>query len=204
MSAVAADLIPPSPEHVDQRVVLRGVGWEDYENLLAIRGESSGTRFTYTHGVLELMTPSINHESHKKTLARLIEAYAEEREIEMEGFGSWTLKIRTKNIGIEPDECYLLGPLTAEPVLPDLAIEVVWTSGGLDKLEVYRELEVPEVWFWERSELHIFLLHTDAYQKNARSKLLPDLDPELLAGCMRADSQTAAVRKYRAALRAKQ
>jgi hypothetical protein len=31
------------------------------------------------------------------------------------------------------------------PQVPDIAIEVVWTSGGIDKLEVYRGLDVPEV-----------------------------------------------------------
>jgi len=202
MNTVAATLLPPSPEHVDQRILLRGVDWQGYEDLLAIRGDSSGTRLTYRSGVLELMTPSIDHEGLKKTLARLIEAYAEERDIELEGFGSWTLKIRAKKIGVEPDECYLPGPLTRKPTIPDLAIEVVWTSGGLDKLEVYREFEVPEVWFWECGELRVFLLESDGYHQRPYSKLLPDLKPTLLADCMNATSQTAAVRRYRKALRA--
>ena len=41
---------------------------------------------------------------------------------------------------IEADECYVVGVLEAEPERPDLAVEVVWTGGGLSKLEVYRGL----------------------------------------------------------------
>ena len=44
----------------------------------AMRGESSATRVTYLEGELELMSPSFDHETLKKTLGRLIEAYAEE------------------------------------------------------------------------------------------------------------------------------
>ena len=44
--------------------------------------------------------------------------------------------------GVEPDECYCLGTLAE---IPDIAIEIALTSGGIDKLEVYRGLQVPEV-----------------------------------------------------------
>lgn len=53
-----------------------------------MRGEQSGTRVAYLHGELELMSPSIKHELLKKMLARLLEAYAEERGIELNGYGS--------------------------------------------------------------------------------------------------------------------
>jgi hypothetical protein len=43
---------------VDQRVMLRGVSWDEYETLLAIRGEDSVPRMTDLEGTLELMTPS--------------------------------------------------------------------------------------------------------------------------------------------------
>ena len=79
-------------EHIDQRVRLHDISWEGYESFLALRGEQSGARVTYWNGELELMSPSINHEIFKKTLARLLEAYAEERGIELNGYGSWTVK----------------------------------------------------------------------------------------------------------------
>jgi len=71
--------------HPDQRVQLHGVRWQDYEALLAMRGESSGTRLTYLDGEVELMTPSIDHEDLRTRLGRLLFAYAEETGIELEG-----------------------------------------------------------------------------------------------------------------------
>jgi Uma2 family endonuclease len=188
-------------EHIDQRVRLHGISWEGYESFLALRGEQSGTRVTYRDGELELMSPSINHELFKKTLARLLEAYAEERGIELNGYGSWTVKSAKDKLGVEADECYVVGPRDAEPTIPDIAIEVVWTSGGIDKLEVYRGLRVPEVWFWQKGALRFFLFEEGVYLSGTRSRLLPDLDPALIARCMGESSQTQAVRALRAALR---
>lgn len=186
---------------VDERVRLHGVPWADYERLLEIRGESAVPRMTYLQGELELMTPSHPHERIKKMLARLLEAWAEEQGIELEGVGSWTVKSREAERGAEADECYCLGPIADEPRRPDLAIEVVWTSGGVDKLEVWRGLGVPEVWIWQDDALRFFRLEGGAYAPRARSDLLPGIDPDLLLRCMAEPTQTAAVRALRAAVR---
>ena len=83
-------LNPPAVpiQHIDQRVCLHDISWEGYEAFLAMRGDQAGARVTYLQGELELMSPSINHELFKKMLARLVEAYAEERNIELNGYGS--------------------------------------------------------------------------------------------------------------------
>jgi len=186
-------------EHIDQRVLLHGVDWDAFEAVLAARGEESGTRITYLDGELELMTPSIDHESLKTRLARLLETWAEIMGLELEGFGSWTLKVKAQRLGVEADECYVVGSFDGPPSVPDLAIEVVWTSGGLDKLEVYRRLGVPEVWFWQDGRLRIFLLQGDRYLSATRSRVLPDLDPGLLNRCMAEPTQTSALRALRQA-----
>ena len=188
------------PEWIDQRVILHGIRWEDYEALLAMRGESSAVHVTYLNGELELMTPSINHEDLRVRLGRLLYAYAEETGIELEGFGSWTVRNEAKARGIEADECFVLGPVVEPPTVPHLAIEVIWTSGGIDQLEVYRGLGVPEVWFWQDGALRIYLLDGDGYRRSPRSRLLPDLDPDLIVRCMAYPSQTQAVRGLRAAI----
>jgi Uma2 family endonuclease len=187
-------------QHIDQRVCLHGVEWESFEAVLAARGEAGGTRITYLDGELELMTPSIDHESLKKRLARLLETYAELVGIELEGYGSWTLKEQAKRLGVEADECYVLGPRDQPPRIPDIAIEVVWTSGGLDKLEAYRGLGVPEVWFWQDGALRVFLLQGEGYLAATRSHALPNLDPALVVRCMVEPSQTKALRALREAL----
>ncbi len=188
----------PVPEP-DQRVILHGVAWEQFELFLEMRGDEAGVRLTYLDGELELLSPSINHELLKKLIARLIEMYAFERGIELEGYGSWTVRKRDKRRGVEPDECYVVG--THEPDAPDLAIEVVWTSGGLDKLEVYRGLGVREVWLWRDGAISVHRLRRGRYVVSGRSDVLPDLDLDLLVRCLDAPSQTAAVRQFVEALR---
>ena len=193
----------PFPDHIDQRVTLHGIGWQGYEALLAMRGESSATRVTYLEGELELMSPPFDHETLKKTLGRLIEAYAEERGLDLIGCGSWTVRKESEARGVEADECYILGPILNPPEIPDLAVEVIWTSGGIDKLDVYLGLRVPEVWFWQQGALRIYLLDGDAYQRSPRSRLLPDLDPDLIVRFMSYPSQTQAVHALRAAVRSR-
>ena len=102
--------------HFDQRVRLHSISWSEYESLLAMRGEHSGVRITYLEGEVELVTPSIDHEALKKRLARLLEAYAEEKDLELEGYGSWTVKSGSKARGVEADECYTIGLRTSGPV----------------------------------------------------------------------------------------
>jgi Uma2 family endonuclease len=187
-------------QRIDQRVHLHDVSWKDYQALLAACGDQCGVRVTYLEGELELMTPSADHESLKKRLARLLEAFAEVKGIELEGFGSWTIKSEADKRGVEADESYVIGPLTGAPRIPDIAIEVVWTSGGINKLEVYRGLGVPEVWIWQDGALRFFLLQGTGYITSTRSRLVSKLDPALIVRCMSELSQTQAVRALRRAL----
>src|SRR5262245_32528524 len=137
MARAAAPAVNPTspPREEDQRIFLRGVTWSEYEILLAIRGDRAGVRIAYLEGDLENMSPSVAHAGIRQTIAGLLEAYAVERRIHLNGYGSWTIKLAPKKRGVEPDECYVLG--TERKAAPDLAIEVVWTHGGLDKLEIY-------------------------------------------------------------------
>jgi Uma2 family endonuclease len=190
----------PAPHRTeDQRVTLNDVSWADFELILQIRGDRAGVRVTYLNGVLELMTPSVDHEAIKKTIARLLEAYAEEKGLPFNGFGSWTLKKAVRARALEPDECYSLS--IGRPTSPDLAIEVVWTSGGIDKLEVYRGLGIQEVWFWREGVIEVQVLTGDQYERRERSALLPDLDLAELARHIDAQNQTETVRRYRQTLR---
>jgi Uma2 family endonuclease len=203
----AARPLSGSPDRtaIDHFVYLR-VGWDGYEKLLAMRGESSVPRITYLKGVVELMSPSSHHERDKTRFARLLEACAEVANLRLEGYGSWTLTDEQEDCGAEPDECYTLNRLAAgESDRPEVAIEVVWTSGGINKLEVYRRLGVREVWFYEGGSLRFFALrgakgHED-YAEIPSSETIPQLPLELLLACMREPDQTSALRALRAALR---
>src|SRR4051812_41535377 len=80
------------PLDIDQRVILRGMTWKDFELMLTIRGDRAGVRMYYLDGEIELMSPSHSHEGIKTTIARLVEAYADDRGLEFNGYGSWTLR----------------------------------------------------------------------------------------------------------------
>lgn len=192
--AVTPDLAPG-----EQRFTIHNITWEQYEAMRAATDHLPGLRMTYLEGVLELMSSSRDHEWVKTCLARLLEIYALERDLPLNGYGGTTFRKRAKERGLEPDECYCLGPMGE---VPDIAIEVVFSSGGIDKLEVYRGLEIPEVWIWKAGRLTIWRLgKRERYHSVARSRFLPDLDIDQLLSFVRPDDQTGAVRAYRDALR---
>jgi Uma2 family endonuclease len=185
----------------DQRFVLHGVPWGTYVSLRDTLDESgSGVRMTYLEGTLELMSPSRNHEDYKTIIARLLEAYAEENDLDLRGFGGMTFRKKAKKRGLEPDECYSLGKMGKTP---DIAVEVVVSSGLIDKLLVYQGLAVPEVWLWEDGKLTVHRLTKQGYEVRARSEVLPGLDLDHLAGFVALDvNQTQQVKAYRRSLHA--
>lgn len=195
--------VPVAPgEYVptaDNRVVMHGVPWSHYETQLALRGEKASPRITFLDGVLELMSPSKDHERIKSYIGCLVEAFAFERNSDLSPYGSWTLKSAPKSAGLEPDECYLVGSDQKRDT-PDLVIQVVWTSGGVDKLEGYRRLGVPEVWYWKKDAIVIHLLRGDRYEESAKSGAFPEMDLELLVSFLDQPTVTQAVRAYRKAL----
>lgn len=187
---------------LDESVVLQDVPWDLYERLLKLRGESSVPRMTYLDGALELMSPSRNHDLIKTCLARLVEAWAEERGIAITGLGSWTLRQKKKKRGLEPDECYLIGePFDDEDRVPDLALEVAFPRWKISKLDVYQGLGVREVWVWRSRRIHLYSLSENGYTEIEKSAALAGIDTVLLARLCEQLNQSAAVRDLREALR---
>jgi Uma2 family endonuclease len=199
---VAASAVPSFED--DQHVVLRAMSWQDFEALLAIRGERSGVRMYYLDGEIEIVSPTKIHEERKTTLARLLEIWAMESDISLNGFGSWTLKKELREAGAEPDECYIVGESTDREV-PDLAIEVEWSrTTSLSKPEIYRRLGVRELWTLKSDgRLIVRILAKGEWVEHARSKLLPRLDLPWLRSFLEIAPQSKAVRALRDALRTK-
>ena len=81
------------------------------------------------------------------------------------------------------------------------AIEVSWTSGGLDKLEVYRLSNVPEVWIRKDANMQMFGLVGERYEPLQQSQFVPGLKLEQLLPFIEVMPMTRAVREYRAALK---
>jgi Uma2 family endonuclease len=183
----------------DRIVLLHGAAWSDYQRMLELRGEGSAPRLAYVEGVLELMTPSREHELIKSMIGRLVEAWCLERGVEFSPVGSWTLEDKKIERGVEPDECYVFGG-RADPERPDLAIEVIWTSGGIDKRRIYGKLGVRELWFWQRGRIDIHVLRGEQYEEAEKSEVLPDIDLAELSTFIDRPTASQAIREYRAAL----
>ena len=192
----------PSGEIVgtaDERVIMRNVRWDQFEAMVAFRGDASSPRFAYLEGNLEIMSPSRSHETIKSLIGALVELYAFEKGLDFTAVGSWLLKDAPKARGLEPDECYIVGDPNKDR--PDLAIEVVWTSGGLDKLEIYRCLGVREVWIVKDGKVTVHRLEGEAYVEIPGSEVFAGIDLELVMRLVDEPTTSAAMRKMRDALR---
>lgn len=179
--------------------VTNDVSWDNYEVLLTKLEDNCHYRVTYLDGVLEIVSPSKRHESAKTRISFLVSLYLWRKQIQYFPLGSTTFKNEAKKAGAEPDECFCIGE---EKNIPDLVIEVVITSGSINKLETYRRLRVAglrvaEVWFWQSNQLKLYYLRdttqseqasifgeTYGYEKITTSELLPELDIALLTRCL--------------------
>ena len=155
--------------------------WQQFEAIEALMADAPGLRITYLDGCVEFMTIGEDHELIKTVIGFLLQLYFCEMGIEYIPVGSATRRAEEKGASFEPDESYYLGEKKA---VPDLAIEIVITSGSTDKLEKYKRFKLPEVWFWENNQLFLYGLDGDEYKQIFRSILLPELDLDLLARCV--------------------
>lgn len=112
--------------------------------------------------------------------------------------GSTTFRKQAKSGGTEPDESYCIG---TEKYFPDLAIEVVLTSGGIDKLEVYKRLGVKEVWFFKNNQFEVYVLLGESYEQVAQTELMPGLDLKILAQYVAASDPLDAAIAFREKVR---
>ena len=181
-------------------MLLRPATWEQFKTLQNYFEQWGGARVTYLDGTIQLMTISLEHESRKSLLARLLETFLIEEDIEFFLHGSATLESEIKKAGKEPDESYCFH---TEKKLPDLAIEVAITSGGIDTLEIYRRWKIPEVWIWQRDVLHVFQLRGGTYMQADQSRHFPRLDLALLAKCARIPGFLEARREFLAGMKKK-
>jgi Uma2 family endonuclease len=154
----------------DRRIVLHGVAWPTYEALLHDLADSSSPRLAFSEGILEMMSPSDEHEDCKHVLRRMIEIWAEQRDVPFRATGSRTWKSSALQRGVEPDEAYYIRheqqvrgkrelDLSRDPP-PDLALEVEITHSSVDKLEIYAVLGIPELWRFDGETLRILELNS--------------------------------------------
>jgi len=173
----------------EQRMLLRNVSWGTYERLITEREERRKPRFFYDRGVLELMSPSGEHDVSSRLIALLVDMVAEESGIDVENAGSTTFKREDLGRGFEPDESFYFSENAArirelvrnkgDIVLdegdppPDLIVEVDITNPSLNKLPIYAALGVPEVWRHDGERLVILRLRSaEGYTEAGESGFL--------------------------------
>ena len=186
----------------DQRIIQPGRTWEQFKLIHQGLEDSPGVKLFYYDGTVEILMPGREHELFSAVIALLLGIFFVEKEIEFEPTGSMDQEKAGKAFA-QADQSYCFGG--SKPI-PDLSIEVVFTSGGINKLERYRVLGVPEVGFWEDGVFRLYHLRSEGYQQVSRSELpeLADLDLELMAQClfMAQTSRLEAVKAFKSGLAA--
>lgn len=195
VSLLDQQALPPQDERL---VTLPFITWEQFKAIEAQLQNNRGVRLTYLSGVMEIMSPiGGRHERVKRTLGLLLEAYMREKGIRFYASGGFTLEQEGYASGT-PDESYCIG---TDKEIPDIVIEIIITSGTIDRKELYKPLRVPEVWFWRSNQLRIFHLQGEDYQEVSRSEFFPQLDKALLLRYIAHPDQYDAVNEFVNAIR---
>jgi Uma2 family endonuclease len=162
-------------QSTDQRILLQGT-WEKFKLMQQVSADSPGVRLAFYDGEIEILMPGREHELFGCVIGGLLLIYLAQKGIFFQPTGSMTQQ-KEGEASAQADQSFCIG--SVKPI-PDLSIEVVFTSGGERKLLLY------QVWFWEDGALRLHHLRPSGYQRIERSELpgLQDLDIDFLKRCI--------------------
>jgi len=176
----------------DSVLLLHGVSWNDYEDLLKEIGEAPGLRISYSQGTLQVMTISHRHEKYSRLIERLVDRLSVHLQTKTLSFGSATMKKHEK--GSEPDCCFYVGNAhligSKEEIdfridaPPDIVVEIDIHHDSRTKFSIYAELGVPEIWQYDENSLNIWHLKEGSYSRST-SLAFPVLRAEKLTEFLR-------------------
>jgi Uma2 family endonuclease len=206
---------PVVPNYPLAHFIFEDVSWDYYTRTRAELDRcGQHARVTFDRGRMEIMTVGRRHEMIKKAIGRLIEVYADEAGIGIEGVGNVTCSREDLDRGLEPDECYYVtseyrGPedhldLQNNPP-PDFAVEVEVSVGIGTRRAIYAELGIPELWRFDGARVIVMALTEGSYRPVDQSRFFPNLDlAEFSQFVVRAIAmQRTAVPEYRNLLRSR-
>ncbi len=149
-------------------------------------------RLYYRGERVTIVAPSFAHEQGVVYLGSIVENIAIELEIGCRSVRSTLFRHDELGRGAMPDCSYYFEnrqairltkkghiDLSAAPP-PDLVVEVVWTHGPAEAMEIDKALRVPEVWLYDILTANLQFLHLDPggnYGPRPRSRALPFLSP---------------------------
>jgi len=190
----AATIAPPIKE---SPLLFEGLTWREFKAVEQLL-DRPGYRLSFLNGVLEIRRRSGEpQEIIKGRIGALVEQYLLMAGFDFTPTGSMTLESETGKVKREVDESYKLAP---DRRLTDLAIEIVFSSGGIDKLEAYKRLKIPELWFWEDGLLEVYHLRGEGdrlhYEKISSSEEVQGIDLNLLLRCMNMVNHVDAIKTF--------
>ena len=193
---------PIALAYQDSPLLFSGLTWREFkvvEQLL----DRPGYRLSFLDGILEIQQmPGEPHETVKKRISALLELFLLAAGFDFTPTGSMTLENEVLAVKREADKSYKLAPSRK---LPDLAIEVVVSSGGINKLEAYKRLKIKEVWFFEDGVLEFYHIRGEGdslhYEKIVESEEVKGIDRALLSRCILMANHVDALKTFQQALK---
>jgi len=166
----------------EKRVVLRGLTWLAYQQILGALPQSRTARLIFNCGVLEITMPLEEHENASELLGLFIRVLVGEMGLKLKSLRSTTLDREDLDRGAEPDNAYYIQNqarvagrsvnLQQDPP-PDLVVEVDITHTDIDKNRLYAAMGVPELWRYNGRDWRIFILENGDYQESEFSPIFP-------------------------------
>jgi len=125
----------------------------------------------------------------------LLPIIAEATGADLSSLGSTTFSREDLQRGFEPDSCFYVQneamvrgkariDLHVDPP-PDLVFEVDITHSTLDKLAIYAQIGVPEVWRYNGERFQVMILTGDHYNEQSKSQAFPLASAAALAWLFR-------------------
>jgi Uma2 family endonuclease len=181
--------------------LFEGLTWREFKAVEQLL-DRPGYRLSFLDGVLEIRRmPGEPHETVKERIGALLELYLLMAGFDFTPTGSMTLESEAVTVKREADKSYKLAP---DRVRPDLVIEVVFSSGGINKLEAYKRLKIPEVWLWEDGVLEVYHLRLEGkmleYERVSSSEEVKGIDLDLLLRCINMVNHVDAIKTFQQGL----
>ena len=189
MVIAAPELNTQSLSIGEQRVILRGLSWDGYLQILNALPQSRGSRLTYDDGILEITVPLELHEFSGRLIERFIWTLVELMGLKIKTMGSTTMNYPNLKKGAEPDNAYYIQnqPLVkgrevdfSQDPPPDLVVEVDITHTDIAKNQFYASLGVPEFWRFNGKVWRIYQLQEKVYVEVEVSPTFPQVPKERL------------------------
>lgn len=187
-------LVSPQKIQLPAGTVIRLLAsWQDYQALVAQRGDESVPRVKFRNGEVLLMSPLPVHGRDYSLVADVVKVLLDHHAKEYDAFTPVTMELPEES-GIEPDYCFYIDNWRSvsgkaridwqnDPP-PDLVVEIDVTS--YSNIEDYLPYQVPEIWLLRRQQLLVYQLQDNQYQVAVESRYFPSFQIQAaVARCLK-------------------